>query len=145
MCRKPSVLRAGCRISRPSTAAAVKVSTSSVRATLEGMRGDSSVNTLDESEFEDAVRWLHEQYRQDLAVLRTWPPSQHRPDASGSGPWAVRTVASQAAQLDVTVDSVRRALSADLEVHPALVAELNRLLARYRTRRGFRRGREPEN
>lgn len=109
------------------------------------MRDGSAVNSLDAREFEDAVRWLREQYRLDLAVLRAWPPSRGQSNLTGSGPWAVRTVASQAAQLDVAVDSVRCAFRADVEVHAALVAELNRLLGRYRTRQGYRQWRDSKN
>ena len=109
------------------------------------MRDGPAVKTLDEREFEDAVRWLREQYRLDLAVLKRWPPQGKRPDVTGSGPWAVRTVAGQAAQFDVTVDAVRRPFRDNEEIHPALVADLNRLLTRYRTRRGFRQWRGLEN
>ena len=109
------------------------------------MRDGPAVNVLDEREFEDAVRWLREQYRLDLAVLTRWPPQRGQLEVAGSGPWAVRTVAAQAAQFDVAVDAVRRAFRAKVEVPPALVTEVNRLLARYRARRGFRQWRLPEN
>src|SRR5918998_3163968 len=107
------------------------------------MRDGPAVNLLDGREFEDAVRWLREQYRLDLAILTRWPPQREQLGVTGSGPWAVRTVAAQAAQFDVAVDAVRHAFRANAEIHPALVIEVNRLLARYRARRGFRQWRLP--
>jgi hypothetical protein len=109
------------------------------------MRDGLAVTLLDEREFEDAVRWLREQYRLDLAVLSRWPPQTGQSGVTGTGPFAVRKVAVQAAQFGVAVDAVRHAFRADAEVHPALVTEVNRLLTRYRSRRGFRQWRVPEN
>lgn len=109
-------------------------------ATLVRMRDGPALNMHGEREFEDAVRWLREQYRLDLAVLTRWPPQR---EATGSGPWAVRTVAAHAAQSEVAVDAVRHAFRAKAEIPPALVTEVNRLLTRYQTRRGFRQWRRP--
>lgn len=98
--------------------------------TVESMRDGSGVTMLDEREFEDAVRWLREQYRLDLAILSIWPPPSGQSRVTGSGPFAVRTIAAKAAQCGVAVDAVRQAFRADAEVHPALVVEINRLLTR---------------